>query len=182
MPFFDALSCDKITAHGGVWKTSATHQYESSHLGCAAIDAVVENELGLIHLKHRRPRDPRRMDGMDRDDFLTAARPTTEPSSHSLGQEHPVFWTVRLGPPLAVCGASPRSHFWIWCLRSVIGHFATLPFRHSPFRHYPLPIRHSQLPIRRCLYQIATTAAPIRHDRQGNFMWYIWHKSFSIYP
>ena len=63
----------------------------------------------------------------------------------------------------------------------VIGHFATPPFRHSPFRHYPLPIRHSQPPIRHCLYQIATTAAPIRHDRQGSFVWYIWRKSFGIY-
>ena len=26
VPFFDALSCNKITAHGGVWNTSATHQ------------------------------------------------------------------------------------------------------------------------------------------------------------
>ena len=68
-------------------------------------------------IRHRRPRDPRRMDGVDRDDFLTAAWPTTEPSCHSLGQEHPVFWTVRLRLPLAVCGASPRSHLWIWCLR-----------------------------------------------------------------
>ena len=69
-------------------------------------------------IRHRRPRDPRRMDGVDRDDFLTAAWPTTESSSHSLGQEHPVFWTVRLRLPLAVCGASPRSHFWIWRLCS----------------------------------------------------------------
>ena len=71
-----------------------------------------------IMIRHRRPRDPRRMDGVDRDDFLTAAWPTTEPSSPSLGQEHPVFWTVRLRLPLAVCGASPRSHLWIWRLRS----------------------------------------------------------------
>ena len=27
VPFFDALSCDKITVHGGLWNTSATHQY-----------------------------------------------------------------------------------------------------------------------------------------------------------
>ena len=71
-----------------------------------------------VMIRHRRPRDPRRMDGVDRDDFLTAAWPTTEPSSPSLGQEHPVFWTVRLRLPLAVCGASPRSHLWIWRLRS----------------------------------------------------------------
>ena len=51
----------------------------------------VHNTLLLarqVMIRHRRPRDPRRMDGVDRDDFLTAARPTTEPSSHSLGQEH----------------------------------------------------------------------------------------------
>ena len=35
-------------------------------------------------IRHRRLWDPRRMDGVDRDDFLTVARPTTEPSSHIL--------------------------------------------------------------------------------------------------